>query len=95
MAKTKCVLCKLYNCINECKKHFNPTTALNVKLLSNMIADKDNPNHAKAIESFCEKHRNPLKLNVTLSWCFDEITTLGKYGDKAKLVDLIANQNRI
>jgi hypothetical protein len=86
MAKTKCVLCKLTNAINESKKHFNTTTAMTVMQLNNMIALKDHPLHSKAISTFCDVHRNPLQLNMTISWCSTEINKLKQYGEMARFV---------
>lgn len=66
MAKTKCVICKLFNTKNEIAKHCNPTTLAQFHFLFKSLVDKNDLNHSKAISDICIEHRNPLQFNTVV-----------------------------
>lgn len=64
MAKTKCVICKMYNVKAEIAKHPNVMTVSTYRMLwESLIVKRD----SKVIATICEEHRNPLKFNVSIS----------------------------
>lgn len=68
MPSNKCVVCRLVNATKEFRKHPNFDTDFTMRRLRRLIEQKD----PQAIRTICLDHRNPSKLNITLSNLFKE-----------------------
>ena len=76
---TRCIVCKVANVAAEVKRHPNWETIWFLNHFMRRLR-KRAPNDIKRI---CEDHRNPLKLNVTLT---DAGTILTKANDDPRLL---------
>jgi hypothetical protein len=83
---SKCIVCKITNVALEVKRHPNWTTIwwLNYFMLRLRKRDK------KDISKTCDDHRNPLKLNVCLTYAG---TILAKANEDPRLLLLAEAAN--